>query len=231
MPALKDRLVEENLGLVRMVAKRYRGFGVEDEDLIQIGSMGLIKAARDFDESKQVRFSTYAVAKIIGEIKTYLRDNGSVKVSRKYKEDKFRIDRASRDLTQRLGREPRLSEIAPVEIRQAAGEIAEATGLRPEDILTATEATQQVVSLDLPPEEGGVTPSIESPEDHAINRVLARDILSALPPMERRLIILRFFQDQTQSAAAAELGLSQVAVSRLEKRIINLLKEKYKPPC
>ncbi|PWM38513.1 MAG: flagellar biosynthesis protein FliA [Clostridiales bacterium] len=219
MPALKDRLVEENLGLVRMVAKRYRGFGVEDEDLIQIGSMGLIKAARDFDESKQVRFSTYAVAKIIGEIKTYLRDNGSVKVSRKYKEDKFRIDRASRDLTQRLGREPRLSEIA------------EATGLRPEDILTATEATQQVVSLDLPPEEGGVTPSIESPEDHAINRVLARDILSALPPMERRLIILRFFQDQTQSAAAAELGLSQVAVSRLEKRIINLLKEKYKPPC
>ena len=181
--------------------------------------MGLIKAARDFDESKQVRFSTYAVAKIIGEIKTYLRDNGSVKVSRKYKEDKFRIDRASRDLTQRLGREPRLSEIA------------EATGLRPEDILTATEATQQVVSLDLPPEEGGVTPSIESPEDHAINRVLARDILSALPPMERRLIILRFFQDQTQSAAAAELGLSQVAVSRLEKRIINLLKEKYKPPC
>ena len=219
MPALKDRLVEENLGLVRMVATRYRGFGVEDEDLIQIGSMGLIKAARDFDESKQVRFSTYAVAKIIGEIKTYLRDNGSVKVSRKYKEDKFRIDRASRDLTQRLGREPRLSEIA------------EATGLRPEDILTATEATQQVVSLDLPPEEGGVTPSIESPEDHAINRVLARDILSALPPMERRLIILRFFQDQTQSAAAAELGLSQVAVSRLEKRIINLLKEKYKPPC
>ena len=219
MPALKDRLVEENLGLVRMVAKRYRGFGVEEEDLIQIGSMGLIKAARDFDESKQVRFSTYAVAKIIGEIKTYLRDNGSVKVSRKYKEDKFRIDRASRDLTQRLGREPRLSEIA------------EATGLRPEDILTATEATQQVVSLDLPPEEGGVTPSIESPEDHAINRVLARDILSALPPMERRLIILRFFQDQTQSAAAAELGLSQVAVSRLEKRIINLLKEKYKPPC
>ena len=219
MPALKDRLVEENLGLVRMVATRYRGFGVEDEDLIQIGSMGLIKAARDFDESKQVRFSTYAVAKIIGEIKTYLRDNGSVKVSRKYKEDKFRIDRASRDLTQRLGRDPRLSEIA------------EATGLRPEDILTATEATQQVVSLDLPPEEGGVTPSIESPEDHAINRVLARDILSALPPMERRLIILRFFQDQTQSAAAAELGLSQVAVSRLEKRIINLLKEKYKPPC
>ena len=125
----------------------------------------------------------------------------------------------------------RVLETAPVEIRQAAGEIAEATGLRPEDILTATEATQQVVSLDLPPEEGGVTPSIESPEDHAINRVLARDILSALPPMERRLIILRFFQDQTQSAAAAELGLSQVAVSRLEKRIINLLKEKYKPPC
>ena len=87
-PLLQDRLVEENLGLVRMAIKRYRGFGVEDEDLMQIGSVGLIKAARDYDPQKQVQFSTYAVAKIVGEIKTYLRDNGSVKISRKYKEDK-----------------------------------------------------------------------------------------------------------------------------------------------
>ncbi len=219
MPALKDRLVEENLGLVRMAVKRYRGFGVDEEDLFQIGSVGLIKAARDFDDSRQVRFSTYAVTKIIGEIKTYLRDNGSVKVSRKYKEDRCHMDRAAQALTQKLGREPRLSELA-----------AE-TGLSPEDLLTAAEATQQVLSLDLPPEEGGVTPSVSSPEEEAVNRVVAREMLGTLPPLERRLIILRFFQDQTQSAVAAELGMTQVSVSRMEKRIIHQLKEKYKPPC
>lgn len=216
-PLLKDRLVEDNLGLVRMAIKRYRGFGVEDEDLMQIGSVGLIKAARDFDESKQVQFSTYAVTKIIGEIKTYLRDNGSVKVSRKYKEDKLKIDRASRELIQRLGREPKLSELA-----------AE-TGLDQEAILTATEATQPAVSLDLPPEEGGVTPSIGSPEEEALDRVLTREMLGTLPPTERRLIVLRFFMDQTQSVTAKELGMSQVAVSRLEKKILTQLREKYKP--
>ncbi len=215
MPLLEDRLVEENLGLVRMAAKRYRGFGVEDEDLLQIGSIGLIKAARDFDESKQVKFSTYAVAKIIGEIKTYLRDNSSIKVSRKYKEDKLKIDRAARVLAQRLGREPKLSELA-----------AE-TGMDIEAILTATEATQPLVSLDLPPEEGGITPSIGSPEENALDRVLTREILGALPPRERRLIVLRFFMEQTQAATAQELGMTQVAVSRLEKKILSELREKY----
>lgn len=215
MPLLEDRLVEENLGLVRMAVKRYRGFGVEDEDLLQIGSIGLIKAARDFDESKQVKFSTYAVAKIIGEIKTYLRDNSSIKVSRKYKEDKLKIDRAARVLAQRLGREPKLSELA-----------AE-TGMDTETILTATEATQPLVSLDLPPEEGGITPSISSPEENALDRVLTREILGALPPRERRLIVLRFFMEQTQAATAKELGMTQVAVSRLEKKILTELREKY----
>lgn len=214
-PLLQDRLVEENLGLVRMAIKRYRGFGVEDEDLMQIGSVGLIKAARDYDPQKQVQFSTYAVAKIVGEIKTYLRDNGSVKISRKYKEDKLKIDRAARALTQRLGREPKLSELE------------EETGLDAEAILSATEATQAPLSLDLPPEEGGVTPSIGSPEEEALDRVLTREILTSLPPRERRLIVLRFFMEQTQSATAKELGMSQVAVSRLEKKILTELKAKY----
>jgi len=215
MPLLTDRLVEDNLGLVRMAIKRYRGFGVEDEDLMQIGSMGLIKAARDFDPQKQVQFSTYAVAKIVGEIKTYLRDNGSIKVSRKYKEDKFRIDRAGRQLTQELGREPKLSELA------------EATGLSPEEILTATDATQPTLSLDLPPEEGGVNPSIESPEEQALNRVMTTEILHTLPPVERQLIVLRYFKDMTQSKTAEQLGLSQVAVSRMEKRILANLRKRF----
>ncbi len=215
MPLLEDRLVTENLGLVRMAVKRYRGFGVDDEDLLQIGSVGLIKAAKSFDETKEVQFSTYAVAKIIGEIKTYLRDHGEIKVSRKYKEDKLKIDRASRSLTIRLGREPKLSEIAME------------TGLDVEAILTATEATQPLLSLDLPPDEGGVTPSISSPEEEALNRILTQQILSRLPPRERRLIVLRFFMEQTQSAAAKELGMTQVAVSRLEKKILTELREKY----
>lgn len=215
MPLLEDRLVEENLGLVRMAVKRYRGFGVEDEDLLQIGSVGLIKAAKSFDQTKEVRFSTYAVAKIVGEIKTYLRDHGEIKVSRKYKEDKLKIDRAARVLTQRLGREPKLSEIA------------EETGLDIESILTATDATQPLISLDLPPDEGGVTPSISSPEEEALNRVVTHEILSHLPPKERRLLVLRFFLEQTQSAAAKELGMTQVAVSRLEKKILSTLREQY----
>ena len=215
MPLLKDRLVEENLGLVRMAVQRYRGFGIEDDDLMQIGSVGLIKAARDFDPEKQVQFSTYAVAKIIGEIKTYLRDNGSVKVSRKYKEDKLKIDRAARALTQTLGREPRISELA------------KATELSREEILAALEATQPTLSLDLPPEEGGISPGIASPENQSLNRVFARQMLSALEPTERRLIVLRYFMDQTQSVTAAELGMSQVAVSRLEKKILQRLKEQY----
>lgn len=215
-PLLQDRLVEENLGLVRMAMQRYRGFGVDDEDLMQIGSVGLIKAARDYDPEKQVQFSTYAVAKIVGEIKTYLRDNGTVKISRKYKEDKLKIDRAARVLTQRLGREPKLSELATE------------TGLDAEAILSASEATQPALSLDLPAEEGGVTPSIESPEDSALDRVLTREILGSLPPRERRLIVLRFFMDQTQCATAKELGMSQVAVSRLEKKILSELKARYR---
>lgn len=217
MPILQDRLVEENLGLVRMAVQRYRGFGVEDEDLMQIGSVGLIKAARDFDPEKEVRFSTYAVAKIIGEIKTYLRDNGSIKVSRKYKEDKLKIDRATRALTQALGREPRISELA------------EYTMLSQEEILAAVDATRPTLSLDLPPEEGGVKPGISSPENKILERVLVRDMLNTLPPNERKLMVLRYFLDQTQSVTAAELGMSQVAVSRLEKKILLKLKKQYDP--
>lgn len=215
MPLTQDRLVEENMGLVRMAAKRYRGFGVEDEDLIQIGSVGLIKAARDFDAEKEIRFSTYAVAKIIGEIKTYLRDNGSIKVSRKYKEDKLKTDRAARELAQQLGREPHISELS------------HATGLTEEAILTATEATRAPLSLDLPPEEGGITPKIPSPEEEALDRVITREMLRTLPPQERQLIVLRFFMDQTQSVTARQLGMTQVAVSRLEKKILSSLRKKY----
>lgn len=216
MTQLKNRLVEENMGLVRMAVKKYRGFGVEEDDLIQIGSIGLIKAARDFDPERQIKFSTYAVAKIIGEIKTYLRDHSEIKVSRRHKENKIKIDRAQRKLAQSLGREPRLSEIS-----------AE-TGISCEEIIDSTEAVRPTISLDLPPEEGGITPGVESPEEDALNRVMARQMLATLPPKERSLMVLRYFKEETQSKTAETLGLTQVAVSRLERKILQELKERYK---
>ena len=216
MPALKDQLIEDNMGLVRMVVKKYRGFGIEEEDLLQIGSIGLLKAARDFEPHREIKFSTYAVAKIIGEIKTYLRDHSEIKISRKYKEDKIKIDRATRALTQTLGREPKLSEISSE------------TGITIEEILAATEAMRPTLSLDLPPEEGGVIPKIPSCEEDALNRVMAREMLSTLPPLERSIMIMRYFKEETQSKIAENLGLTQVTVSRMEKRILKELRDRYK---
>lgn len=215
MPKLMDRLVEENMGLVRMAVKRYRGFGVEEEDLIQIGSIGLIKAARDFDPKREIKFSTYAVAKIIGEIKTYLRDHSEIKISRKYKEDKLKIDRATHLLAQKLGRDPHISELSLE------------TGLTNEEILSAMDAVRPTVSLDLPVEDGGVIPKVPSCEEEALNRVIIRQMLSSLPPKERSLIVMRYLKDETQSRTAEVLGLTQVAVSRLERKILHELKNKY----
>ena len=217
MPSVldEDKLVTENMGLINMAVKRYLGFGVDYEDLFQIGAVGLIKAARGFDASKNLKFSTYAVAKIIGEIKTYLRDNGEIKVPRSVKEQKFRIERAHSELLRELGREPRISEIS------------ERSGIAVDDIVYALDATQSTVSLDLPPDEGGVTVgSGDSEEEKAIDRVMVTQMLSTLEADERRLIVLRFFGDKTQAEISKELGLSQVAVSRLEKKVLKKLKEK-----
>ena len=215
MQQIRDRLVEENMGLVRMAVKRYRGFGVEEDDLIQIGSMGLIKAARDYNPERKIKFSTYAVTKIIGEIKTYLRDHSEIKISRKYKEDKFKVDRAARWLTQKLGREPKISELA-IE-----------TGLTEEEILASTEALRPCLSLDLPPEEGGVAPKIPSCEEDAVNRVVVQQMLATLPPKERAIMVLRYFKGETQSKTATALNLTQVTVSRLERKILQELKERF----
>lgn len=217
MPSVidEDKLVTENMGLINMAIKRYLGFGVDYEDLFQIGAVGLIKAARGFDASKNLKFSTYAVAKIIGEVKTYLRDNGEIKVPRSVKEQKFRIERTHTELLRELGREPRISEIS------------QRCGIAVDDIVYALDATQSTVSLDLPPDEGGVTVgSGEQEEERTLDRVMIAQLLSTLQANERRLIVLRFFNDKTQAEISKELGLSQVAVSRLEKKVLQKLKEK-----
>ncbi len=209
-----DRLITDNMGLINMAIKRFVGFGVDYEDLFQIGSVGLIKAARAYDSGKNVRFSTYAVAKIIGEVKSYLRDNGQIKVSRGVKENKLKIERAHSQLIFELGREPRLSEIA------------KRCSISPEDAVFALDATRAALSLDLPPEEGGVTVGDNEQERHALDRVLVSQLLGQLEPDERRLIVLRYFCDKTQTEVSKEMGLSQVAVSRLEKKVLKKLREK-----
>lgn len=217
MPSVidEDKLVTENMGLINMAIKRYLGFGVDYEDLFQIGAVGLIKAARGFDASKNLKFSTYAVAKIIGEVKTYLRDNGEIKVPRSVKEQKFRIERTHTELLRELGREPRISEIS------------QRCGIAVDDIVYALDATQSTVSLDLPPDEGGLTVGSDGQEEEqTLNRVMIAQLLSTLQANERRLIVLRFFNDKTQAEISKELGLSQVAVSRLEKKVLQKLKEK-----
>ena len=217
MPSVidEDKLVTENMGLINMAIKRYLGFGVDYEDLFQIGAVGLIKAARGFDASKNLKFSTYAVAKIIGEVKTYLRANGEIKVPRSVKEQKFRIERTHTELLRELGREPRISEIS------------QRCGIAVDDIVYALDATQSTVSLDLPPDEGGVTVGSDGQEEEqTLNRVMIAQLLSTLQANERRLIVLRFFNDKTQAEISKELGLSQVAVSRLEKKVLQKLKEK-----
>lgn len=215
MPSAVDeeKLVTENMGLISMAVKRYTGFGVDYEDLFQIGAIGLVKAAKAFDRGKNLKFSTYAVAKIIGEIKTYLRDNGEIKVSRSVKEQKFKIERTRSELITELGREPRISEIS---LR---------CGIAAEDIIYALDATQTSASLDATVEEGGVIAGIDSGEEQSLNRVMIAQLLDTLESEERKLILLRFFADRTQAEISKELGLSQVAVSRLEKKVLKKLKD------
>lgn len=216
MPSVldEDKLVTENMGLINMALKRYLGFGVDYEDLFQIGAIGLIKAAKAFDVSKNLKFSTYAVAKIIGEIKTYLRDNGEIKVPRSVKEQKFKIERTHNELTKELGREPKISEIS------------ERCNIAPEDIVYALDATQSTVSLDVPADEGGITVGTELNEEKLLDKVMISQLLQTLEVDERRLIVLRYFADKTQAEISKELNLSQVAVSRLEKKVLKKLKEK-----
>ena len=217
----RDTIFEENAGLVYSVAKRFLGRGVEMEDLMQIGSIGLLKAIDHFDRSYDVRFSTYAVPMILGEIRRYLRDDGILKVSRSLKENCVRIYSAREKLEKELGREPVLEEIA------AAAELSV------EEALISLESGAEVESLHKIIYQGdGNDISLmdrlqekENGQDLALNRIFLDEILQKLKVKERQLIYMRYFKDMTQTEIAAELGISQVQVSRMEKRILKQLKE------
>ena len=210
------RLVSENSGLIWSVARRYFGRGVDSDDLYQLGCLGFLKAIAGYDESYGTQFSTYAVPKISGEIRRFLRDDGAVKVSRSLKERAAIIRAARQTLEQRLGREPYLSELA-----------AE-TGLAPEDIAVAEAAAAPAESLQRETGEDGFTLEQALGEDEAeriLERVSLREAVAALPERERQVIALRYFRAMTQDAAARVIGVSQVQVSRIERRAIARLRE------
>ena len=212
-----ERLILDNSGLIWSVARRYYGRGVDPEDLYQLGCLGFLKAVRGFDLSYGTQFSTYAVPKIAGEIRRFLRDDGAVKVSRSVKERATALRQTRLVLAQRLGREPTLSELS------------DATGLEAEEIAAAETAVQTVASINSESGEDGFT--LESVlgsgtmEDDLIERFTLRQAIDALPERERMVILLRFYKNLTQDKVSKVLGVSQVQVSRIERRAVTHLRE------
>lgn len=216
----QEQLVVCNAPLVRSIVRKYTGRGAEYEDLYQIGCLGLVKAIRNFNMEYNVRFSTYAVPMIAGEIKRFLRDDGMIKVSRSLKELAARAAVVQTEISARIGREPGVAEIA------------EAMGESPEDIAMALEAARPHMSIYEPAFGEDSDPQVidrmageTDGEEQALNRVLLKELLGTLDARERRIILLRYFSDKTQSEIAAMLGVSQVQISRLESRILQKLRE------
>ncbi len=216
----REQLVEENIGLIWCVVKRFHGRGAEAEDLFQIGSIGLLKAIDKFDLSYDVKFSTYAVPMISGEIRRFLRDDGMIKVSRSLKELAYKSFQAREELMGILGREPTLDELA------------ENMQVEKEEIVQAMEAGGEVESLYRPihQKEGSEIRLLdkleekERKEEKILDTMLLKQLLETLDGQERTLIYLRYFAEKTQSDVGKILGISQVQVSRMEKRIIENLR-------
>ena len=215
----RDTLVEKNTGLVHSIVKRFLNRGVEMEDLFQIGTIGLLKAIDKFDCSFDVKFSTYAVPMITGEIKRYLRDQGMIKVSRSLKEINAKAYRVHEALFAESGREPGLEEIA------------EKIAVTREELVMAMEAGAQIESLQKMIYQGDGSGIVledkpENRQESLLNKMLLEQLLGSLEAKERELIYLRFFQEKTQMQIAGELGISQVQVSRMEKKILKVLRER-----
>ena len=220
----REQLVEENMGLVFAVARRFRERGCEKEDLIQLGCIGLLKAIDHFDTSYDVCFSTYAVPMITGEIRRFLRDDGMIKVSRLHKEAAARAGRAKEALEKEKGTEPTVEEIAG------------RTGLSPEELVMALEAVSEVESLSQPIYRGDGPPVLladrlpdrKDRNEELLNRMLLTQLLERLEEKEREIIRMRYFQDQTQTQVAKRLGMTQVQVSRAEKKILRKMRQQVK---
>ena len=207
---------EDNFGLVHTCAKRFRGKGIEYDDLFQAGCLGLVKAAERFDESLGYRFSTYAVPVILGEIKKLFRDGGSLKVARSLKELSLRAVKEAQELLSQTGREPTVSELA------------ERLGISPEQTAEALNAAQQPLSLTISDDDGDCQSDIpvDAPDEQITEELALRYELERLENRDRELIRLRYYKGLTQSVTAQRLGMTQVQVSRREKRLLLLLRER-----
>lgn len=220
--AARDLVVTKNIGLVWSIVRRFTGRGHELEDLFQIGCIGLIKAIDKFDASYEVKFSTYAVPMITGEIKRFLRDDGIIKVSRSLKETAGKVRIAKELLSNKLEREPTIEELG------------EELDIPTEDIILAMESSSEVESLYKTIYQGDgnaiyLIDKLEQDKDeneHMIDKIALKEIISTLDEKERNLIELRYFRDKTQTDIAREMGISQVQVSRLEKRILKVMRER-----
>ena len=217
--AAQEILVVRNTALVKSIVKKFLNRGVEFDDLMQIGSLGLIKAIKGYDPSFDVRFSTYAVPMIAGEIKRFLRDDGIIKVSRSLREKSFEIFSIKERMKVELKREPTIDELA------------KSLQMTPEDIVFAMEAVRNPVSIYEPAfdDENSKTLLIDTMSGHddnaMIDSILLKEMIQKLDPKERQLIMLRFYSDKTQMEIAEVLGVSQVQVSRLITKTINKLKK------
>ena len=213
--AAEERLIVENSRLIWSVVRRYTGRGAEQEDLYQLGCIGFLKAIHGFDPDFGTQFSTYAVPKIAGEMRRFLRDDGTVKVSRTLRERSARIAQARTELSAALGREPVLSELA------------EYLTLEPEDIAMAETATASVTSLSAETGEGLTLESVlgdEGMEDALVEQLDLRSAIARLPERERTVIDLRYFRAFTQERTARVISVSQVQVSRIERRAVERLR-------
>ena len=213
-----EQAVLENNGLIWSIVRRYYGRGVDPDDLYQLGCLGFLKAVQGFDFSYGTCFSTYAVPKIAGEIRRFLRDDGAVKVGRSMREQAQTLYTARERLRQSLGLEPALSELS------------EATGLAPEEIARTELATNAPESLQQEMADGLTlegTLGTEAPEEGLVERIALREAIDHLPEKERMTILLRYFKGMTQEQTARVLGVSQVQVSRLERRGLGHLRESF----
>lgn len=216
-PAAREELLLENDKLIWSIVRRYMGRGAESEDLFQLGCIGFLKAVEGFDPAYGTQFSTYAVPKIAGEIRRFLRDDGTVKVSRTLKEQALRIRMARERLSVQLGREPALSELE-----------AE-TGIPAEDIAAAEVAAGPVTSLQSETAEGLTLESVlgdEGIEGEIVESLALRQAISQLNERERTVILLRFYRGYTQDQTARVLGVSQVQISRIQKKAVEQLRKK-----
>lgn len=214
-----QQVLTENSGLIWSIVKRYYGCGVETDDLYQLGCIGFIKAVKGFDLTYGTQFSTYAVPKISGEIRRFLRDDGAIKVGRTLREKGQTLWSARERLRQRLGREPQLSELA--------GE----TGIPPEEIASIELANIAPESLQQETAEGLTLESVigtDSLEEGLVERIALRSAIEKLPEREKMTILLRFFKCLTQEQTARLMGVSQVQVSRLERKGLARLREQLK---